>query len=231
MGAEVIIIDVVQQAIQSLQTHADAQRDQQLYERYHRAMTNLDTEITNLTRKLDMVDVIRQQGWVTEFNIGSEIISCLLGALYTLRDNCVLVGTLTHDNVKVLEQAIARLNTDTTQQWMRLAREHAGSLSASLTLIAGISENPSAARECRDAVESACKGMPSSREEVIRFADSVARGQGILEKLSVDAQTRAFLGKLTSGRATLLDIDDHIRNWIKAQNLAEKLSVGFISNR
>jgi len=226
-----MIFDIVDEATQSLQTYAEAQSNYQLYDRYIRAMKMLETQIASLTLTLDMVEIIRKQGWVDDFGIRSDIGSSLLGALYTLRENCVHVAQLTHDNVKVLEQATAMLNTDISQQWVKLAKDHAGSLSASLAMVAGLIENPSIARECRDAIDIAAKGLPQSLAEVTRFANNVTKGQQLMGKLKVDDQTRAFLDKLTSGRATLLDINDHVRHWIHEQKLEGKLSVGFLSNR
>jgi hypothetical protein len=226
-----MIFDAMEQATQSLESYAEAQSNHQLYSRYASAMKNLDTPIAVLAHTLEMVEIIGQQGWVADFGIRSDIASSLLGALHTLRENCVHVVQLTQDNVKVLEQATAMLNTDITQQWVRLAKEHAGSLSASLTMVTGIIENPSLARGYRDALELGFKDLPKSRNDVIKFTSSAAHGQAMIEQLKVDAQTQAFLIKLTAGRATLSDINDHILNWIQEQKLENKLSVGFISNR
>ena len=106
-----MIFDVVEQATQSIETYAETQNNHQLYDRYIRAMNNLNTQIANLARAVDMVEIIGQLGWVSGIGIRSDIESSLLGALYTLRENCVHVGQLTQDKVKVLEQATAMLNT------------------------------------------------------------------------------------------------------------------------
>ena len=217
----------MEQATTDIQTYSESQTNQQQYERYGRAVRALDAQLHNLSRVLDVAEAIMEQSWVRGFTLRSDLESSLLGAMRGLAESVAQIGLLSHDNVKSLEQFITLLSSDLTQQWVKIAKEYAGSLPASIQVVMGIVDNPQQARECKESIERGYASFPQGKADLVKFSAGMAGGQKIIAGLKVDDQTREFLIKLTTGRACLADLDDHLWAWIRERRLENRLSIGF----
>ena len=90
----------------------------------------------------------------------------------------------------------------------------------------GLSNDPKRAKELSDNITKTVAGDPSIRA-VNNLVTDVAEAKRIAEKFSLNPEIEDFLKKVSSQRATVLDLTPNILTWLKEKDLTQKLKIRF----
>ena len=57
---------------------------------------------------------------------------------------------------------------------------------------------------------------------------SLLDAKALIDELGLDQQIIAFLQKMNSGKATVMDLDDNVLQWLKTESLEKRVKLSFI---
>ena len=56
----------------------------------------------------------------------------------------------------------------------------------------------------------------------------IASAEQLIQKLGLDDEIILFLQNTNAGKATLLDLNDKVLNWIRSEKLENKIRISFV---
>lgn len=93
-----------------------------------------------------------------------------------------------------------------------------------LNIIALVYPYPSKVRNCIKAFND-CKKLPLTQEKINEYENAKKSTENIISEIRFDKEIKEFLIKVRDKKATFADISPSILEWIKSENISEKITL------
>ena len=197
----------------------------QYAETYAKALAQLDQVAESIKGALDCAAAMKEKGIVStplmDVPTRSELLACI--------DDCgngVSEMQLTLETVRLLKSKGDAVTTQIKIVWRDAAQKYSDGSKGYLSMIGGLSNDPKRAKELADNITQTVAGDPSIKA-VNRLVSDVAEAKQIADKFSLNPEIEDFLKKVSSQRATVLDLTPSILTWLKEKRLTSKLKIRF----
>ena len=130
------------------------------------------------------------------------------------------------ETVKLLRSKGEAFFTKIKIVWKDAARKYSEGTTGYLSMIAGLSPDPKKARELAESITRAADGDPSVKA-IDGLVSNVQEAKKITDAFALNPEIEAFLKKVSSQQATVLDLTPSILAWLKEKNLTNKLKLRF----
>ena len=110
-------------------------------------------------------------------------------------------------------------------KWSKKYSDLTGSTISTLEAIKGIdSENVNA---CLQKIQTASE-WDVGIDRFKNMLQGIASAEQLIQKLGLDDEIILFLQNTNAGKATLLDLNDKVLNWIRSEKLENKIRISFV---
>lgn len=135
----------------------------------------------------------------------------------------------TFDNAKAVNPAPFKQKTEAfidsiANEWELFHKNANSDLINGLNIIVLVHPNPIVVRSCIAAINK-CEKWPLTQETIISYKEAKEKADKFLMEMRFDEEIKEFLIKVRDKRATLADISPSILEWIKSENISEKISL------
>lgn len=149
--------------------------------------------------------------------------------LLEFADSCgrgVFEGTLTMDMVVALRAKGDIAAEQMEVVWKDSATKYAEGTKGYLSMIGGLTDDPKHAKELAERITKTVDGALTTAN-VKKLVDDVAEAKQIADAFSLNPEIEAFLKKVSSSQATVVDLTPNILAWLKEKKLTSKLRIRF----
>ncbi len=154
----------------------------------------------------------------------AEIIASTLELLRS-QEKAIESGLANQDEVVKAEAVYKTLQANMKKEWAKQYARITGATISTLEAIKGIdSENVSACLQKIQAAESWDIGVGRFQS----MMTGIESADQLINKLGLDDETILFLRNTNAGKATLKDLNDKVLNWIRSENLENKIRISFV---
>ena len=151
----------------------------------------------------------------------NELLACI--------DDCgngVSEMRLTLETVRLLKSKGDAVAAQIKIVWRDAAQKYSDGPKGYLSMIGGLSNDPKRAKDLTDSITQTVAGNPSIKA-VNSLVSYVAEAKQITDQFSLNPEIEDFLKKVSSQRATVLDLTPNVMTWLKEKNLNQKLKIRF----
>lgn len=133
------------------------------------------------------------------------------------------------DNEKVVNPKSFKQKSDTfieliSKEWNDFYKEENGELKNELNIIALVHPNSSEVKNCIIALNR-CGKWPLTLDNITWYEKAKKSADEFIKEIRFDNEIKEFLIKVRDKKATLADISPLILEWIKLENIAEKITL------
>lgn len=133
------------------------------------------------------------------------------------------------DNEKVVNPKSFKQRSDTfieliSKEWNDFYKEENGELKNELNIITLVHPNSSEVKNCIIALNR-CGKWPLTQENVSWYEKAKKSADEFIKEIRFDNEIKEFLIKVRDKKATLADISSSILEWIKSENISEKITL------
>lgn len=149
--------------------------------------------------------------------------------LLELADSCgrgAFEGTLTMDMVTALEAKGDSVAQQMKIVWEASSAQYAEGTKGYLSMIAELTDNPKRARELVDSITKTVGGAFDVCN-IKKLVKEVAEAKEIVDAFSLNPEMEDFLRKVSSFRATAVDLTPDVLVWLQEKGLMSKLRIIF----
>lgn len=114
---------------------------------------------------------------------------------------------------------------DITVEWNDFYKARIDNLINDLNIMKPFYPLPAVITGCVQSLKK-CEKFPLSKENAQAHIDAEKKSKELLEQVHFDDTIKAFLKKISQRMATLNDITPEIMEWIKTENIADKITLG-----
>ncbi|MCR5541142.1 MAG: hypothetical protein K6F71_10055 [Ruminococcus sp.] len=111
-----------------------------------------------------------------------------------------------------------------SKEWETFYRTNNSDLINGLNIIVLVHPTPNVVRSCITAFNK-CEKWPLTQESIDSYKEARQKADALLKEMRFDDEIRDFLIKVRDKKATLTDITPSILDWIKSENIADKVSL------
>lgn len=160
-----------------------------------------------------------------QFSIADTIqpgLHALLDSLKTI----VSTGFVEKDSVTKAETDFKNLQAITKKEWSKHFVSYTSTTTNTLKVISGI--DTERINGCIAEIKAA-ENWTIDISVLSKLKNAISSANDLINGLSMDQETVLFLTKMTSGKATIADLNDNVLNWIKKENLESKIKLSFLA--
>lgn len=194
-------------------------------ETYAKALKQLSQATESIKGALDCAAVMKESGIVStplmDEGIRDELLTCLNDC-----GNGVSEMNLTLDAVKLLKSKGDAFLSQVKIVWRDAAKKYSDGSKGYLSMIGGLCSDPKRARELAESITKTVAGDPSIKAAK-SLVDDVSEAKKMADEFSLNPEIEAFLKKVSSLQATVLDLTPGILSWLQEKNLTSKLKIRF----
>lgn len=194
-------------------------------ETYTRALDQLSQTTRSIKATLDCAIAIKESGIVEAPVIDEETRSDLLACISDC-GNGISEMRLSLEVVRLLKSKSDALATRIKIVWWDASAKYSDGSKGYLSMIGGLSSDPSRAKELADNITKTVAGDPSIKTVKSLVAD-VAEAKQITEEFSLNPKIELFLKKVSSQGATVSDLNPEVLAWLQEKKLTSKLKIRF----
>lgn len=194
-------------------------------ETYAKSLAQLAQATASIKDTLDCASAMKDNGIVStplmDESTRSELLACI--------DDCgngVTEMRLTLDTVRLLKSKGDAVTAQIKIVWRDAAQKYSDGPKGYLSMIGGLSNDPKRAKDLADSITQTVAGNPSI-EAINSLVSDVAEAKQMTDQFSLNPEIENFLKKVSSQRATVLDLTSNIMVWLKEKNLTGKLKIRF----
>ena len=110
--------------------------------------------------------------------------------------------------------------------WKDSAAKYAEGTKGYLSMIGGLTDDPKHARELADSITKTVDGALTIIN-IKKLVNDVAEAKEITDAFSLNLEIEAFLRKVSSQQATIVDLTPDVLVWLKDKKLTSKLKIRF----
>ena len=160
-------------------------------------------------------------------NMSFQLSDDVIKAVETLlqeHEDAVSSGYADKEIVTKEEDDLKLIITNIKKEWTKKYKTLTDSTVSTLKILIDI--DPDKVSECLDGIE---RGEYWTTEitEFEAMNKSLESANDLISGLGLDEQIIAFLQKMNNGKATLVDLDDKVICWLKAESLDKKIKLRF----
>lgn len=220
-----LLTDTIKNSTSAIKKRRAIIESKQHAEAYAKALAQLAQTTESIKGTLDCAAVMIESGIVDtplmEEVTRSDLLTCINDC-----GNGVSEMKLTLESVRLLKSKEDAVTTQIKIVWRDASVKYSDGLKGYLSMIGGLSSNPKRAKELADSITKTVAGDPSIKAVKSLVAD-VAEAKEIIEEFSLNSEIEDFLKKVSSQRATVLDLTPNVFAWLKEKNLMGKLKIKF----
>lgn len=220
-----LLTETIKKSTAALKQKRMIQEEKQSAQQYVNALKQLEQASGELKRILLSASALQEKGIVdtplmdaqTREDLKEYLTQCIIG---------VDELSLTQDRVRALKEKTKAYGDQIQIVWKDAARRYSEGTKGYLSTIAGISDNPTRARQLVDRIEKVVSS-PLAQEKVDSFVADVEEAKKMVAAFSLNEEIELFLKKVSERKATVQDLTPGIMQWISEQGLAWKLKIRF----
>lgn len=190
-----------------------------------KALAQLARATESIKRTLDCAVAMKESGIVNtplmDETTRSDLLACI--------NDCghgVSKMELTVDAVKLLTSKGDAFSAQIKIVWKDASLKYSEGPKGYLSMIGGLTNDSKQAKELADNITKTVAGDPSIKA-VKSLVSDVAQAKQIIDEFSLNPEVEGFLKKVSSQRATVLDLTPNILAWLREKNLTSKLKIRF----
>lgn len=135
----------------------------------------------------------------------------------------------TFDNAKAVNPSLFKTKSEEcvdliAKEWEAFYKSNNSDLISGLNIIVLVHPTPSVVRSCITTFNR-CEKWPLTQENIESYKEARRRTDKLLKEMRFDDEIRDFLIKVRDKRATLIDITPSILEWIRSENIEDKVSL------
>ena len=93
-----------------------------------------------------------------------------------------------------------------------------------LNIIVLVHQAPNDVRKCITALNK-CEKWPLSQEAIDGYTEAIQKADELMKEMRFDDEVKDFLIKVRDKKATLTDLTPSILEWIRSENISDKVSL------
>lgn len=161
-----------------------------------------------------------------EFQLDEEI----LVGLHTIVENqksAIRTGYADRDTVWKIESDLKEISTSIKKEWNKRYKKLTDATISTLKVISGIDSE-----KVGICLAGIAKGenWTSDIEEYKTMLGSIKNAEDLINSLGLDQQIIAFLQKMNNGKATAVDLDEKVLEWLRRESLDKRVRLSFASS-
>ena len=188
------------------------------------AQDALDLRFKALTTQLhSLMAALRFTKENMQFQLSDAVLSDL-ESLLTEHKAVIRSGFAEKDAINQVETDFKSIQQSIKKEWSKQYSILTNATISTLQVISGIdSEHVS---KC---LEGIAKGSTwtTSIGDFKTMDRNLSEAQTLIDGLGLDQQIIAFLQKMNNGKATVIDLDDNVLRWLKAESLDKRVKLSF----
>lgn len=190
------------------------------------AQDALDNKYKLLTKQIHQLMIALQ--YVKEnmqFQL-SEIVLIDLENLLTTHKGAIRSGFAEKDSVSKVESDLKSIQLSIKKEWSKQYSTLTNSTVSTLKVISDIDSE-----HVTKCLEGIAKGetWTTSIGDLKTMNKSLSDANTLIAGLGLDQRIIDFLQKMNSGKATVMDLDEKVLNWLKTESLDKRVRLSFIS--
>ena len=160
-----------------------------------------------------------------QFSISETIQPDLLSLLESLK--CATsTGYADKDSVSKAETDFKSIQAVTKKEWVKHFSNYTSTTINTLKVISGI--DAERINGCIAEIKAA-ESWTIDISILTTWQKAIDSADELINSLNMDQETVLFLTKMTSGKATIADLNENVLNWIKKECLEAKIKLSFLS--
>lgn len=140
--------------------------------------------------------------------------------------NIVSTGFAEKDFVTKAETDFKTLQTLTKKEWSKHFGSFTSTTTNTLRVISGI--DAERITGCLAEIKAA-ENWTVDLSVLSKLKSAIDSAKSLINSLNMDQETVLFLTKMTSGKATIADLNENVLSWIKKEKLESKIKLSFLA--
>lgn len=128
--------------------------------------------------------------------------------------------------VSKAESDFKALQSSTKKEWSKHYSAYTATTCNTLRVISGI--NSETVKDCMANIKAA-EIWTTDVSTLTKMKDAMESAATLIQSLNMDQEIVSFLTKMTSGSATIVDLNEKVLGWIKSEGLERKIKLSFLS--
>lgn len=128
--------------------------------------------------------------------------------------------------VSKAESSFKALQSSIKKEWSKHYSAYTATTCNTLRVISGI--NSEAVKDCLANIKAA-EIWVADVSVLTKMKDAMDSAATLIRSLNMDQEIVSFLTKMTSGSATIIDLNGKVLGWIKSEGLDRKIKLSFLS--
>lgn len=194
-------------------------------ETYTKALAQLAQATQDIKGTLDCAEAMKENGIVDtplmDEATRDDLLACINDCGYGITEKKLML-----EKVKLLKSKGDAVLTQVRIVWKDAAQKYSEGIKGYLLMIGGLSEDARRAKELAGNIEKTVAGDLSVKA-VKSLVSNVTEARKIIDEFSLNPEIEAFLKKVSSQQATVLDLTPGILAWLNEKNLTSKLKIRF----
>lgn len=220
-----LLTDTIKNSTSAITRRRAAQESKQNAENYGKAISQLDQTTLMIRATLECANALKEKGIVSSPIMDEDTRAEILDSF----DSCgngIENMDLSVETVKLLRSKGEAFFTKIKIVWKDAARKYSEGTTGYLSMIAGLSPDPTKARELAESITKAVDGDPSIKA-INGLVFDVQEAKIITDAFALNSEIETFLKKVSSQQATVFDLTPSILAWLKEKKLTNKLKLRF----
>ena len=135
-------------------------------------------------------------------------------------------GLADKDGVATAENKFKTIQSSIKKEWSKHYSIYTASMVNTLNVISGIEFDK--AEACISDIKAA-ENWSGDVAALTKLQAAMYRAETLIKSLNMDQKTIEFLAQMTAGKATLLDLNEKVLEWVKRESLEGKIRLSFIN--
>lgn len=212
-----------------------------LHEKIQSTIGLIDDVVDNRQKENDNINAAKRNSTFFDSlaKLTPSIISYILARKnfsFTLQPNTAAIlqelmnySKATFDNSKAVNPAPFSKKAESfidsiAKEWETFYKAQNSELINGLNIIVLVHPSPAVVRSCITSFNK-CEKWPLTQESIDSYMDARQKADDLLKEMRFDDEIKDFLIKVRDKRATLTDITPSILEWIRSENIADKVSL------
>ena len=220
-----LLTDTIRKSTAAIERQRSMREDKEAADNYAKALKQLSQVINTLQSTVDYVTQMQSSGIVMHPILTQKT----RDELNELINNCgmsIYEYNLTTDLVTAFKTKVESFSSEVTITWKNAALHYSEGPKGYLSMIGGLTDNPSYAQNLSKEIDKAVNNTPSSTT-IRKLVSAVGEANKISDSFALSPDIESFLKKVASQQATVSDLSPDIIRWLEKKNLKDKLKVKF----
>lgn len=222
-----MILESLQKANSTLLDSVNATSNKHAAETFSSQLGLLSNSTSQLEQLLNLMKAMQEKG-ITPRIVTAKIKGTLQNAVDScgekVNDHSLDAGTVT-----ALKNAVELCKGAVAAVWKETADRQCTPIIESLISLKGLVANKIEAEKLIEDLQKSKENTPTSANGLDTYLSNIGKGKKIIEDMHFDSdpEVKAFIGKVQAQKATVGILTPHILDWLKENNLIDKIKLRF----